>query len=156
MEVSVNEEPIIDIGKDTADYIDGHIVEAMVEVAKNEITLEDVFNDEKKKSLKKFIDKHKQETLEEVRKVERTELFNSIFSVIKQIPRKDVDGDAMDAPSCAYEIEQLFYKWQQEQDKNKYSEEELHNAFYNGWIYRGEDYSFPKAKKEWFEKFKKK
>ena len=36
------------------------------------------------------------------------------------------------------------------------SEEELHNAFYNGWIYRGEDYSFPKAKKEWFEQFKKK
>ena len=67
----------------------------------------------------------KQETLEEVRKVERTELFNSIFSVVKQIPRKDVDGDAMDAPSCAYEIEQLFYKWQQEQDKNKYSEEEV-------------------------------
>ena len=66
MEVSVNEEPIIDTGKDTADYIDRHIVEAMVEVAKNEITLEDVFNDEKKKSLKKFIDKHKQETLEEV------------------------------------------------------------------------------------------
>jgi hypothetical protein len=31
----------------------------------NEITLEDVFNDEKKKSLKKFIDKHKQETLED-------------------------------------------------------------------------------------------
>jgi hypothetical protein len=27
--------------------------------ANNEITLEDVFNDEKKKSLKKFIDKHK-------------------------------------------------------------------------------------------------
>jgi hypothetical protein len=61
----------------------------------------------------------KQETLEEVRKVERTELFNSILSITKQIPRKDVDGDAMDAPSCAYEIEQLFYKWQQEQDNLK-------------------------------------
>jgi hypothetical protein len=48
-------------------------------------------------------------------------LFNSIFSVVKQIPRKDVDGDAMDAPSCAYEIEQLFYKWQQEQDNDKFS-----------------------------------
>jgi hypothetical protein len=67
--------------------------------------------------LDKAIESFKQETLEEVRKVERTELFNSIFSVVKQIPRKDVDGDAMDAPSCAYEIEQLFYKWQQEQDK---------------------------------------
>jgi hypothetical protein len=64
----------------------------------------------------------------EVRKVERTELFNSIFSVVKQIPRKDVDGDAMDVPSCAYEIEQLFYKWQQEQDKNKFSEDDISTA----------------------------
>ena len=64
------------------------------------------------------------ETLEEVRKVERTELFNSIFSVVKQIPRKDVECDAMDASSCSYEIEQLFYKWQQEQNKKLYSEEE--------------------------------
>jgi hypothetical protein len=62
----------------------------------------------------------KQETLKEVVKVERTELFNSIFSVVKQIPRKDVNGDAIDAISCAYEIEQLFYKWQQEQDKKCY------------------------------------
>jgi len=66
----------------------------------------------------------KQKTLEEVRKVERTELFNSIFSVVKQIPRKDVDGDAMDAASCAYEIEQLFYKWQQDK---MYSDEEVLN-----------------------------
>ena len=44
-------------------------------------------------------------------------------------------------------------KWQQER---MYSEEELHNAFYNGWLYRGEDYQFPKAKKEWFKQFKNK
>jgi hypothetical protein len=37
-----------------------------------------------------------------------------------------------------------------------YSEEDLHNAFYNGWLYRGENYSFPKAKKEWFKQSKKK
>jgi hypothetical protein len=71
----------------------------------------------------------KQETLEEVRNVERTELFNSIFSVVKKIPRKDVDGDAMDAPSCAYEIEQLFYNFQQEQDKNKFTEKEVDPEF---------------------------
>jgi hypothetical protein len=62
----------------------------------------------------------KQETLEEVREVKRTELFDSIYSVVKKIPIEDVDGDAMDAPSCAYEIEQLFYKWQQEQEKKCY------------------------------------
>jgi hypothetical protein len=44
-------------------------------------------------------------------------------------------------------------KWQA---KRMCSEEDLHNAFYNGWLYRGEDYSFPKAKKEWLEQFKKK
>jgi hypothetical protein len=44
-------------------------------------------------------------------------------------------------------------KWQSER---MYSEEDLHNAFYNGWLYRGENYSFPKAKKEWFKQFKKK
>jgi len=70
-------------------------------------------------SAQKDIQLVEQETLEEVRNVERTELFNSIFSVVKKIPRKDVDGDAMDAPSCAYEIEQLFYNWQQEQDKQE-------------------------------------
>lgn len=54
------------------------------------------------------------ETLEEVRVVKRTELYNSILSIVKQIPRKEVECDAMDAPSCTYELEQLFYKWQQE------------------------------------------
>jgi hypothetical protein len=58
----------------------------------------------------------KQETLEEVRKVERSDLYNKIHSIVKQIPREDVETDAMDASSCAYDIEQLFYKWQQERD----------------------------------------
>ena len=61
----------------------------------------------------------KQETIEEVRVVKRTELYNSILSIVKQIPRKDVEGDAMDAPSCAYELEQLFLKWQQELNKSE-------------------------------------
>ena len=71
------------------------------------------------------------ETLEEVRKVERTELFNSIFSVVKQIPRKDVECDAMDASSCSYEIEQLFYKWQQEQEKIT-TDDAYNEGFENG------------------------
>lgn len=48
------------------------------------------------------------------------------------------------------------YQLAQQQNKNLYSEEDLHNAFYNGWIYRGDGYTFPKAKQEWFEQFKKK
>lgn len=58
------------------------------------------------------------------------------------------------------ETERLIFingaKWQKEQDKKLYSEEDLHNAFYNGWIYRGDNYTFPKAKKEWIEHYKKK
>ena len=52
------------------------------------------------------------ETLEETTEIKRNTLYDEIYSFIKQIPRKDVDCDAMDAPSCAYEIEQLFYKHQ--------------------------------------------
>jgi hypothetical protein len=93
----------------------------------------------------------KQETLEEVRKVERTELFNSIFSVVKQIPRKDVDGDAMDAPSCAYEIEQLFYKYQQEK---RYSEEEVKSLLHKFMQSEKPNWHSYSTQK-WFEQFKK-
>lgn len=48
-----------------------------------------------------------------------------------------------------------FYDGFKHAEKVLYSEEELHNAFYNGWLYRGENYSFPEAKKEWVELFKK-
>jgi hypothetical protein len=71
----------------------------------------------------------KQETLEEVRKVERSDLYNKIHSIVKQIPRKEVEGDAMDASSCAYELEQLFYKWQQE---ITYSEKDMREAYFFG------------------------
>jgi hypothetical protein len=36
----------------------------------------------------------------------------------------------------------------------KYSEEDLLNAFYNGWIYRGENYQYPKAKEEFLKNIK--
>jgi hypothetical protein len=44
-------------------------------------------------------------------------------------------------------------KWQQQ---NSYSEEDVKNAFLDGWQLRDGDLPFPKAKKEWFNKFKKK
>jgi hypothetical protein len=75
------------------------------------------------------IHRPKQETVEEVRKVKRTELFKSILSIVKQIPRKDVEGDAMDAPSCAYEIEQLFYKLQSER---LFTDDEMNLAYILG------------------------
>ena len=44
-------------------------------------------------------------------------------------------------------------KWQQERS---YSEEEVKNAFLNGWMLRDGDLPFPKAKKKWFNEFKNK
>jgi hypothetical protein len=43
-------------------------------------------------------------------------------------------------------------KWQQEQDKNKYSEEDLLSAFEAGMMFIGEDKG---SFREWFEQFKK-
>ena len=86
------------------------------------------------------------ETLEEAAEIKRSDLYKSIHSVVKQIPRMDVGSDAMDAPSCAYELEQLFYKWQQER---MYSEIDLEVAFFEG---RENSLTFI----EWFEQFKNK
>lgn len=86
--------------------------------------------------------KQKQETLEEA-KLNEKEFYEYIA---KQDSWK----------STGLIIQEFIQLKLKEQDKNKYSEEDLHNAFYNGWIYRGENYTFPKAKKEWFEQFKKK
>ena len=97
-----------------------------------------------------------QETLEEVRKVERSDLYNKIHSIVKQIPREDVETDAMDASSCAYDIEQLFYKWQQERS---YSEEEVKKII-NDIVEKHCTYFEQNIKNniklEWFENFKKK
>ncbi len=98
------------------------------------------------------------ETLEEIKVIKRTELYNSILSIVKQIPRKEVDGDAVDAPSCAYELEQLFLKWQQERSYNEEDMISLLEFNYkketNGLGTLRKDYS-QKIIKEWFEQFKK-
>ena len=73
--------------------------------------------------------------------------------IIKRIGNKFLEATP-DKYKTASEatIALLENNWQQEKS---YSEEDLHNAFYNGWIYRGDNYTFPKAKKEWIEKFYK-
>jgi len=40
--------------------------------------------------------------------------------------------------------------------KQMYSEEDVKNAFLDGWQLRDGDLPFPKAKNKWFEQFKKK
>jgi hypothetical protein len=81
----------------------------------------------------------KQETLEEATKkyankngdIPTTELEDAIFK------QGFIDGA----------------KWQQERS---YSEEDVKNAFLDGWQLRDGDLPFPKAKKEWFKQFKNK
>ena len=40
--------------------------------------------------------------------------------------------------------------------KSKYNEEDVKNAFLDGWQLRDGDLPFPKAKKKWFNEFKNK
>jgi hypothetical protein len=70
------------------------------------------------------------ETLEEA--AEKSSLYNEIYSIVKQIPRKETNSDAMDYPSATSSIEELFHKWQQKQDKNLYSLDNLKEAFAMG------------------------
>jgi len=97
---------------------------------KQEILLEDIFNEEKKKGVKELIDNHKQETLEEA---------------AWRVFGKDDDN---------------FYdgaKWQQEQDNNKYSEEEV-VSFIHKFIKEHQP-QLPYligGINMWFEQFKKK
>ena len=48
--------------------------------------------------------------MEKINKVERSELWNEIYNIVKQIPRKEVDGDAVDAPSATTSIEEMLIK----------------------------------------------
>lgn len=43
-----------------------------------------------------------------INKIERSELWNKIYAIVKQIPRKETNEDAMDAPSATTSIENLF------------------------------------------------
>ena len=42
------------------------------------------------------------------------------------------------------------------ESKQMYNEEDLKNAFFEGWIAGIGDLPFPKAKNKWFKEFKKK
>jgi len=89
----------------------------------------------------------KQETLENLK--------NQLKKVIKEHPI-DVNEDTYwrgvkIGLETAIEVVKL-----KEQDKKMYSEEDLKEAFLDGWQLRDGDLPFPKAKKKWFEQFKNK
>ena len=45
---------------------------------------------------------------EETQEVKRSELYNEIYAIVKQIPRANVDSDCMDASSASVAIEELI------------------------------------------------
>lgn len=112
-----------DLIKDGVQAIDDEFVEWFVKnpnCEQVEVKIEDMFDEtygEMKGIYHKIIIPQEETPKQET--VERSDLFNSILSIVKKIPREDVEGDAMDAPSCAYELEQLFYKWQAERNNMK-------------------------------------
>ena len=55
--------------------------------------------------------------MENTNKVERSELWNEIYNIVKQIPRKEVVGDAVDAPSATTSIENLINKYKIKAEK---------------------------------------
>lgn len=48
--------------------------------------------------------------MEKINGIERSEVWEQIHKLVKQIPRKKCEGDAPDAPSVATSIEELFLK----------------------------------------------
>ena len=44
-------------------------------------------------------------------RVKRTKLWEKIHQIVSQIPRENVEGDAMDAESAAVSLEELFLAW---------------------------------------------
>ncbi len=69
--------------------------------------------------------------MENTNKVERSELWNDIYGIVKQIPRKEVDGDAVDAPSATTSIENLIekYKIKSVENNNQLAEMFLEEHF---------------------------
>ena len=96
--------------------IDKQVEKELEYLSKQEIKLEEVFNDDKKENLKKFID---------------------------EIKNPSEPNQALKDAAERYQ-------------ERSYSEEDLKNAFFEGWIARDGDLPFSKAKNKWFNEFKNK
>jgi hypothetical protein len=87
----------------------------------------------------------KQETLEEA---------------VKTYYEENIDQSNIPREHYEWEIQDLMlgfaYKWQQEQDKKMYSEEDMHKLMdeYQNWLFNSEDVIL--TFREWFEKSKNK
>lgn len=79
---------------------------------------------------------------------------------LEEVKPKDIQRiiSSTDAQTASIEIVGLFNKWQKEQDKNKYSEEEVLKLVDNLFHKYSSDFrvSAKIDAKEWLEQFKKK
>ena len=113
---------------------------------KQEIKLEDIFNDEKKQGVKDLIDAHKQETLKEVAKSEAFE-----FSVDYKPWETDLDYREY----AEYGFEKGFIEGTKWQVERMYSEEEVIELIKKA-VYQKQNAWKVGELDKWFEQFKKK
>jgi len=71
---------------------------------------------------------------------------------MKQETLEEVAGNLADPNICKTENWIAGANYQAEK---MYTEDDVKNAFLDGWQLRDGDLPFPKAKKKWFEEFKK-
>lgn len=60
--------------------------------------------------------------------IERSHLWESIYSIVSQIPRAEVEGDALDAPSAATAIESMVVDYYGQTDIQNESLIDLYNG----------------------------
>jgi len=129
------------------DWCKGNVV-----LPREEIKLEDVFNDEKREGVKKFIHEVKSIPKEEIL-ANRCNAYE-FLDFNKQETLEEAAEKEYPTIHEQYQYDAFIdgAKWQQERS---YSEEDVKNAFLDGWQLRDGDLPFPKAKKKWFKEFKK-
>ena len=67
--------------------------------------------------------------MENINKLERSELWNEIYAIVKQIPRKETNEDAVDAPSATTSIEKLILKYKVKAEKWDELEAKIANIY---------------------------
>ena len=63
--------------------------------------------------------------MENTNKLERSELWNKIYDIVKQIPRKETNEDAVDVPSATTSIEKLILSYKIKAEKWDELEEKI-------------------------------
>jgi hypothetical protein len=155
--------------KDCSDSLeDCTCIKSTIDFPRQEIKLEEVFNDEKKENIKKFIDEIQNPSEPNQALIDAAERYiagDNYNRYYDDFPKQETLDEAAEriisdmgwiwenTESSARMVARHCAKWQQERS---YSEEDVKNAFLDGWELRDGDLPFTKAKNEGFNEFKKK